>query len=67
MDAIVALASKAFGIVLDAISNREADVEASRVAFVNAAHELYNGLRDLRASEKADHDAAIAEHLKAGA
>ena len=63
MDAILNILGGVIKIAVGAISDRNADVEASRAKFVGEAHELFNALRDLRASEKADHDAAIAEHL----
>ena len=52
-------------IIMEAIANRNADIEASRVKFVSVTHEFFNALRDLRASEKADHDAAVKAHLDA--
>jgi len=54
-------------IIMGAIADRNADIEASRVKFVGTAHELFNALRDLRASEAADHDAAIIEQIDGGA
>lgn len=65
MTEIVALAGQAIAIIMDAVANRNADIEASRARFVAAAHELFNALRTLRESERADHDAAIGEHLRA--